>query len=80
MEVRKIFGSDWRWSALASSEVEHGLEVAAAVGSIAHRRCLLFAVVELARQVRESSCEDVSGGHDSADLLFAPKEGHHKPG
>ena len=54
MEVRKIFGRDWRWSALASSEVGHGLEVAAAVGSIAHRFCLLFALVELARQVRES--------------------------
>ena len=26
-----------------------------------------------------ASCEDVSGGHDSADLLFPPKEGHHKP-
>ena len=27
-----------------------------------------------------ASCEDVSGGHDLADLvLFAPKEGHHNP-
>jgi len=63
-----VAGAGQRWRRV--NEAEHGLEVAAAVGIIAHRFCLLFALVELARQVR-TLCV-VSGSHDFGVSFCAP--------
>jgi len=79
-----VAGAGQRW---ASSEVEFGLEVAVAVGSACSIAVIVVAgcslLIELARQVRESlrvalrrSCPAVMIWRD---LLFTPKEGHHKP-